>query len=124
MLRVLRVLWNKAFRREQIDMLLKDVRFHDGTIDIVAQYPGVAIIARELGAYFINQKAVNYCEIGLFDPDTIGFFIVTIQKSGKRSPGSINADLRQALTSIIEHPEQASALATQALQRAGYIDSD
>lgn len=124
--RVIRVLYNRLFRREEMKLMLEYVHFDRGAMEITAQHEAVSIIASELGKYFQECGGVNYIEMQMFDPATIGLFTVTIRKSGGKEPSQVNEALRDALESIYELTDDKSARETArlALTELGYMKDE
>ena len=124
--RIIRVLYNRVFRREEMKLMLEHVHFEDGKMDITARHKSVSVIASELGKYFQECGGVNYIEMQMFDPATIGLFTVTIRKSRGFEPSQVNDKLRGALESIYELTDDKSARETArlTLTELGYMQDE
>lgn len=114
----LKATYNRIFKREQIAALFKRMEFQDNTLKVLAEHPTIAIIANEIGKSFIKAGAVNYLEMTMFDPATIGFFtiLVTPQKHGVLAQGQIINKYRDALERIAADPHNAAEIAQSALR--------
>lgn len=102
---------------------MKRLHIEDNTFDMTVKHPNIAIIADELGRYFIETGAVNHLVMTLFDPATIGAFELTMQKLDRPSPAEANKMLRKALTDVhtsTSH-EDAQQIAEKALKALGYL---
>lgn len=124
--RVIRVLYNRVFRREEMNLMLEHVHFEHGKMEITARHEAVSIIASELGKYFQECGGVNYIEMQMFDPATIGLFTVTIRKARGLEPSQVNDKLRHALESIYELTDDKSARETARLTlvELGYLQDE
>lgn len=103
--------------------MLEHVSFDDGKFELTARHETIRIIASELGKYFQECGGVNYVEMQMFDPATIGLFTVTIRRSGGKEPSQVNEALRDALESIYEQTADANARETARLTliKLGYM---
>lgn len=124
--RVIRVVYNRLFKREEMALMLEHVHFEKGVMEMTARHEAVSIIASELGKYFQECGGVNYIEMQMFDPATIGLFTVTIRKSRGKEPSQVNETLRNALESIYELTTDTDARETArvALTELGYLQDE
>lgn len=121
--RIIRVLYNRVFRREEMKLMLESIHYEEGKLEMTARHEAVAIIASELGQYFQEAGSANYVEMQMFDPATIGLFTVTIRKSRGLEPSQVNDKLRRALEEIYElTPDTATrCTAETTLRELGYL---
>lgn len=114
---------NRTFRRNEVEMMVKNMSFDNGTMTATVSHPGVSIIAAELAQYFIGMKAVNFTEFSVVDYETMTPLLVTISRRYRPSPGAICKIYRDALKRIAEDPTDAKGIAKLALQRVGFDDA-
>jgi hypothetical protein len=119
-MRKLHALYNWIFRRKEIHLALKSMNVDDDRMNMVVEHPEIAVIASELGEFFIKCGGVNVLEMKMFDPATIGIFVLTMQREGHPSFADINETMREALEKIHQHPENALRIAEITLKSLGY----
>lgn len=108
--RVIRVLFNRTFRRREIDIVLKRAHFEDNTLQMTMQHPEFAVIARELTNYFREIGADNYMTLTLYDPATLEAFELTLQRVKGRTVSQVNRRMQRLIRDIDENPIQAREL--------------
>ena len=120
--RAVRAWWNIKFHRGEVDKGLKelDIKQKDGEYHARAVYestPAMAIFAQELCNYLDAHNAPNWVQMNIFDPATMGRYILTVQRYERPSPAQVISYLRP----IVEH-EAASGneQAANALNACGY----
>lgn len=122
MVRTLKALFNVIFRRREV-MRIKELHYADDKLDIIyADYPGIKVMAKELGEFFIKVGGTNFVQISLFDPATMATYDLTIQKRGRYFPSQVISQLRAALEMIQDDPSQAEQIADAALKSVGYLE--
>lgn len=86
MLRRLKALYNRTFRKREIEAQLVSMNFQKGSMDAVLKYPGVAILASEVAGYFDESGGKNWVEFTMYDDASMRMFVVTIQRRGGETP--------------------------------------
>ena len=101
------------------DPRLIEAHFQNGQINLVYEYPSLAILASELGRYITEQGGLNYVQARLFDQERNQAYLITVQPDQKPMPSDIVATYRDTLTAILRGStddfaiQQAKAALTQ-----------
>lgn len=102
MSKVLMALFNKTFRRRKMETLLHEMHYKDGELNAVMEFPGVGILADEIGNMFDKAGGVNYVEFTVFNIAKMRTFVVTVQRKGGKTQGQIIDELRAEIASLRE----------------------
>lgn len=91
--------------RAEIDELrdpkLSHMRFENGCLDMALVSPVIEGLATALGGWFIAGGAKNYAEMRLHDRHETGqVYIVTVQKSGAKTPHELRAEAEAEVTRL------------------------
>lgn len=120
MKRRLQALYNRLFRRKELEAILHSAHIEPGHMDLMIEHPSVAVIASELAQFFIKAGGVNYVEFEMVDRATIGYFIVTIQRRRAASPSQVNGKLKEALEKIADGDATPAETALNVLKELRY----
>ncbi len=127
MLRILRALFNRLFRRKEIELTLKRFEANGERWDLTLSHPLFESVAVEFTQLFADLKIRNYLEAKVFDPATITMYTFTIRKAESPTLGMINTDLRDALLEIRKYCDDVDVVvrvAEEVLQKYGYLNQE
>jgi hypothetical protein len=85
-IRRLKALYNRTFRKREIEAQLVSLDFQDGNMDAVLKFPGIAILTNQIAGYFDETGGKNWVEVTMFDNASMRMFVVTIQRKGGETP--------------------------------------
>lgn len=98
----LQIKYNETFRKAEIQAILKSIKYEageEGKLDLIYEFPSVAILADEMARFFDAAGGKNYVEISMYDRASHRKFTMTVQRHGGETPGQkasrLEAELEQ-----------------------------
>lgn len=99
-------------------------------LDLIGEFPGIAILANEVAKFYESQGGPNFVEFVMFDRVTKKEYSITIRPSSRPTPQEIASGLRAALEEIVnntyahaDNPHYAREVALTTLARFGYLNT-
>lgn len=124
--RVIRVVYNRLFKREEYSTALRQFSYEDSTLKALYEGADMRVIAEEVGRFFANSKAANFLEMRMFDPATMREYTMTVRPTDRPTPSEVAAEMRDALESIYELTTDTDARETArlTLTELGYLQDE
>ena len=96
----LKIRWNEIFHKAEIDAKLIEMNSKDGRTDAIFEFPGVALLASEIGGYFDKVGAPNWVELQFMDRVSMRVFVMTIQLKQGETPAQKIARLEKQIEQL------------------------